>query len=624
MIMLIRNESAICTSNPPHLERYVSLSNVSITSMRDNPLQEHNISVTHILNQNADEKYQGEIKRDIQLDKLHRQLQLALAEEEALRLELKDLKTQLLDTKLEAEKKMVEYDTRLRFLTTQLHEWKEKALENESVLITFKKRANLENELLKDELESLKVSDSAEVMHSDTEGRMDELQAQLENKENALRRMEQTLVDAKEALENAETVRSLHEKIQKMEVDERKLKEELRNAKVSAKDAVVTKEKLYQVLQESYHAEYRNQTMRKELSLLKDVEETHKTFIDQFHTIARDPESCITLDDLQRDPGLAVLKLYNSRQEELENVTVEKGTLKVELKRVQIQCEAMREETETLHQHVRELNENVKAKQYKLVQAEHTVVSLRYRNKELVEILRTYADDPAKGAHLTQKLQDLVSMQQSLENTFEEVPNTSQKKPSKEMTSTKETNLRLANRIQEANTQSLYHKKRPEQRDFDAEVTKVLHLALNPTSEVLEQNRPRASENSGKASSPTTTTSYETVEGQKMLNQRLKEVFRDQIQQYREAIYLLTGYKVDLRKSNGSELLRLRSMYAVQKDDELLVRMDKTGNLELLDTEYCRQIDQRVLGYLTTCRSFPAFLGNLTLHLFEKQTFQGI
>ena len=56
---------------------------------------------------------------------------------------------------------------------------------------------------------------------------MDELQAQLENKENALRRMEQTLVDAKEALENAETVRSLHEKIQKMEVDERKLKEEV-------------------------------------------------------------------------------------------------------------------------------------------------------------------------------------------------------------------------------------------------------------------------------------------------------------------------------------------------------------------------------------------------------------
>ena len=73
------------------------------------------------------------------------------------------------------------------------------------------------------------------------------------------------------------------------------------------------------------------------------------------------------MDDLQRDPGLAVLKLYNSRQEELENVTVEKGTLKVELKRVQIQCEAMREETETLHQHVRELNENVKAKQYKVL-----------------------------------------------------------------------------------------------------------------------------------------------------------------------------------------------------------------------------------------------------------------
>ena len=58
---------------------------------------------------------------------------------------------------------------------------------------------------------------------------MEELQAQLENKENALQRMEQTLVDAKKALESAETVQSLHEKIQKMEVDERKLKEEVQS-----------------------------------------------------------------------------------------------------------------------------------------------------------------------------------------------------------------------------------------------------------------------------------------------------------------------------------------------------------------------------------------------------------
>lgn len=108
-----------------------------------------------------------------------------------------------------------------------------------------------------------------------------------------------------------------------------------------------------------------------------------------------------------------------------------------------------------------------------------------------------------------------------------------------------------------------------------------------------------------------------------MLNKRLKEVFSDQIQHYREAISLLMGYKVDLRKSNGMELLRIRSIFADHDSDELLVRMETNGSLELLDTDFCSQIDQRVFSYLTTCRSFPAFLSTLTLSLFEKQTFQG-
>lgn len=78
-----------------------------------------------------------------------------------------------------------------------------------------------------------------------------------------------------------------------------------------------------------------------------------------------------------------------------------------------------------------------------------------------------------------------------------------------------------------------------------------------------------------------------------------------------------------MKMSNGTEILRLRSVYADHEDDDLLVRMDTNGALELLDTDYCSQIDQRVFAYLTTCRSFPAFLSTLTLHLFEKKTFQG-
>jgi mitotic spindle assembly checkpoint protein MAD1 len=101
------------------------------------------------------------------------------------------------------------------------------------------------------------------------------------------------------------------------------------------------------------------------------------------------------------------------------------------------------------------------------------------------------------------------------------------------------------------------------------------------------------------------------------------QVFQNQIKQYREAVYQLTGFKVDLRKTNGVEILKLRSMFADHDDDELIVRMEPDGSLELLETDFTAQINKRVFAYLTTCRSFPAFLSTLTLHLFEKQTFQG-
>jgi mitotic spindle assembly checkpoint protein MAD1 len=153
------------------------------------------------------------------------------------------------------------------------------------------------------------------------------------------------------------------------------------------------------------------------------------------------------------------------------------------------------------------------------------------------------------------------------------------------------------------------------------------------------------------------------------------QVFRDQISRYREAVYLLTGYKIDLKKDTQSSEthLRLRSMYSEYESDDLLFRMVSTkrggaphattsvssarvvggnnhhddygksveemesnGNdngtgsntssscrLELLETDLAGRLDKKLVVYLTTCHSIPAFLSNLTLHLFEQQTFQG-
>ena len=127
--------------------------------------------------------------------------------------------------------------------------------------------------------------------------------------------------------------------------------------------------------------------------------------------------------------------------------------------------------------------------------------------------------------------------------------------------------------------------------------------------------------------------------------QRLKEAFRDKTTAFREAVYLLTGcvvscfalwvvlsacsrtvrrYKIEMsgggRKGVGAQL-RLRSMYGEQEDDCLLFKLKEGGGLELLESDFTQRLEAKLFTYLTSCHSIPAFLSNLTLELFERQTF---
>jgi mitotic spindle assembly checkpoint protein MAD1 len=109
------------------------------------------------------------------------------------------------------------------------------------------------------------------------------------------------------------------------------------------------------------------------------------------------------------------------------------------------------------------------------------------------------------------------------------------------------------------------------------------------------------------------------------LNQRLKEMFRERITCFREAVYLLTGYKIDLHSPDGTvgaahPRLKLRSMYAEDPEDALLFQW-RGDSLELMETPFAKNIDPRLLSILRGTNSVPAFLANVTLELFEKQTF---
>ncbi|CBN76841.1 conserved unknown protein [Ectocarpus siliculosus] len=112
----------------------------------------------------------------------------------------------------------------------------------------------------------------------------------------------------------------------------------------------------------------------------------------------------------------------------------------------------------------------------------------------------------------------------------------------------------------------------------------------------------------------------------KKFSVRLKEMYKERINFYRQMVYLLTGYRIDLMKDPTRQMLRLRSMYAEQESDCLVFQQkpqSEGGGLELVETPLAVQHMDKINMYLRKCDSIPAFLSSLTAELFEKQTFVG-
>ncbi|GBM51437.1 Mitotic spindle assembly checkpoint protein MAD1 [Araneus ventricosus] len=94
-------------------------------------------------------------------------------------------------------------------------------------------------------------------------------------------------------------------------------------------------------------------------------------------------------------------------------------------------------------------------------------------------------------------------------------------------------------------------------------------------------------------------------------NARLKST------EFREAVYQLLGYRIDVPMA---ETYKLSHVYADSRDDYLLFKINSEG-IQLVETEYSKQVSDKMETYLHQHDSFPAFLASLTMDLFHQQTF---
>lgn len=186
------------------------------------------------------------------------------------------------------------------------------------------------------------------------------------------------------------------------------------------------------------------------------------------------------------------------------------------------------------------------------------------------------------------------------------------------------------------------------QGDYDPTCTKVIHFSANPASlaqqqreqelECLREENTRLGarvqlleESGGQVQDLTMQVEkqLESVPESKMVEelkvqlqreelrkQRLVEAFKKTSQEFRETCYQLLGYKIDLPCTGQ---YRLASMYSNSPQDCLLFKQGPSGEIQMLETEFSRQQQDKMALYLQR-DSIPALLSSITLDLFNQQT----
>jgi hypothetical protein len=168
---------------------------------------------------------------------------------------------------------------------------------------------------------------------------------------------------------------------------------------------------------------------------------------------------------------------------------------------------------------------------------------------------------------------------------------------------------------------------------MNPEITRTLHLEKNPLSDAI-RDRYQREINGLKARLEGIAGEKPILQGTPMkpdvdpekLHQRLKDTFKEQIGIFREGVYLITGYKIDMLLEKSTPYFKVRSVYGEREEDMLVFNWPKgvkqPKSLELRANDFARILSATdSYQYLTKYDSMPGFMASTQLGLLEKCTF---
>ena len=173
--------------------------------------------------------------------------------------------------------------------------------------------------------------------------------------------------------------------------------------------------------------------------------------------------------------------------------------------------------------------------------------------------------------------------------------------------------------------------------DYNAKRTKVMHLKNNPVQKaqhltMLEEARQQLlRENDGAigASAEQVEELKKQLAASEKRHARLKEIFTEQVDVFREACLHLLGWEISMKlDSKGNQTYKLTSLYAQAQEDFLMFRKPvgaKVGTLDLVETDYAntlrKEIEELQLHQQQSSNPpIPNFLSQVTHELFHAKT----
>ncbi|KAL4423583.1 hypothetical protein ABPG77_004623 [Micractinium sp. CCAP 211/92] len=192
--------------------------------------------------------------------------------------------------------------------------------------------------------------------------------------------------------------------------------------------------------------------------------------------------------------------------------------------------------------------------------------------------------------------------------------------------------------------------------EYNAATTRVLHFKYNPEAELareardarvaeLESENEALRENLGRLEAAAAqgktneaaagSMRVAQLEGETNLlrrrvaelqkgMERLQQVFNKQITLFREAVYILFGYRVEMATDPAAREFKaqfvLRPQHAEDGAAQLVFRMLRDNRMVLVPTDLSARLQREVETFIDRFRSIPAFTANLTMDCFQKQT----